>query len=266
MAMRRDVVVFTGPTIGSAEARKYLDAIYMPPVGQGDLVRAVADHAPCAIVIIDGVFAQRPAVRHKEILWAMAAGISVYGSSSMGAIRAAELAEWGMVGHGLVFRWYRRTALADDADVAVPMAPPELGSVALGEALVDIRLTLKRAERENVIARDCRIFLDQAARSLHFTERSYGQLLSYLHLQPRYAPDAARVEAWLAMARVKQKKADAIGLLRLLASLPAGLSQPPVQPFEMTDAFRFDLECSGLKEEFVRSKVPNAGRDNLAKL
>lgn len=61
--MRDDVVVFLGPTLSATEARKYLEAIYLPPVGCGDVVRAVADYAPSAIVLIDGVFAQRPAVR-----------------------------------------------------------------------------------------------------------------------------------------------------------------------------------------------------------
>ena len=173
--MRRDVIVFVGPTLPVAEARMHLDAIYLPPVSQGDVVRAVLQYAPSALAIIDGEFAQRPAVRHKEILWAMAVGVRVYGASSMGAIRAAELSDRGMVGHGLIFRWYRRTRLADDFDVAVAMAPPELGSFALSDALIDIRLTLRRAERQRIIGRKCRLFLEQGARLLHFTERTYPE-------------------------------------------------------------------------------------------
>ena len=44
-----------------------------------------------AIGIIDGYFERVPSVWHKEILWAMAEGIHVFGSASMGALRAAEL-------------------------------------------------------------------------------------------------------------------------------------------------------------------------------
>ena len=49
--------------------------------------RSIA-HRPRAIGIIDGYFQQVPSVWHKEILWAMAQGVHVFGSASMGALRA----------------------------------------------------------------------------------------------------------------------------------------------------------------------------------
>src|SRR4051794_26348046 len=93
------VVAFIGPTISVDDARAELacECEFRPPVGQGDVTRAVADR-PDVIAIVDGYFERVPAVWHKEILWAMAEGIHVFGSSSMGALRAAELADFGMVG------------------------------------------------------------------------------------------------------------------------------------------------------------------------
>ncbi|ESW62962.1 TfuA-like protein [Mesorhizobium sp. RSR380A] len=251
--MRSDVVVFVGPTIGPIEARAHLNAIYLPPVSQGDVVRAVLKHRPAAIAIVDGEFAQRPAVRHKEILWAMAVGVQVYGASSMGAIRAAELTDQGMVGHGFVFRWYLRTVMADDAEVAVAMAPPEFGSFALGDALLDIRLTLRRAERERIIGRECRLYLEYEAQLLHFTGRSYDQILSIALLGCRYDTQLKDLKGWIALNKVRRKRADAIGLLRLLANLsfPSDGVAPRSRPFEVTEAFLFDLEYSGLLQEFV---------------
>lgn len=242
-----EVVVFLGPTLPAAEARTYLDALYLPPVGQGDVVRAVLQHAPSTIAIIDGVFAQRPAVRHKEILWAMANGVRVYGASSMGAIRAAELDDCGMVGQGFVFRWYRRTRLADDADVAVAMAPPEFGSHALSEALVDMRLTLKKAERDGVIGRKLRMLLEQSARSLHFIERTYAAALSNVDHDPGQKGEIEKLKNWLATGIVRQKKFDAIKLLATLSST-SGPSNAPLKPtiFELTDAFAYDLKYSNL--------------------
>ena len=73
--------VFTGPTLSPKEAEAELDATILPPVSQGDVYR-VALEAPRAIGIIDGYFEQVPAVWHKEILWAMAQGIHVFGSAS----------------------------------------------------------------------------------------------------------------------------------------------------------------------------------------
>ena len=72
--------------------------IYLPPAEQGSVVRAVRAYQPRAIVLIDGSFGKVPAVRHKEILWALAKGIPVFGRASMGALRAAELAGFGMQG------------------------------------------------------------------------------------------------------------------------------------------------------------------------
>jgi hypothetical protein len=246
-----EAIVFLGPTLGAAEARIHLDALYLPPVGQGDVVRAVLTHGPSAIVIIDGVFAQRPAVRHKEILWAMARGVRVYGASSMGAIRAAELNEYGMVGHGFVFRWYRRTRMADDADVAVAMAPLEFGSHALGEALIDIRLTLKKAERNGVIGRKLRVSLEQAARSLHFIDRTYNTIISIVGRDTSAEEEVKNFNSWLSNGRVKQKKIDAIKLLTALSSPTNSIHAPPSDiKFELTDAFAFDLKFSDLYEIF----------------
>lgn len=242
-----DTIVFLGPTMSTAEARRHLDALYRPPAAQGDVVRAVLEHAPSAIVIIDGAFAQQPAVRHKEILWAMAGGVRVYGASSMGAIRAAELHDYGMIGHGFVFRWYRRTVLADDDDVAVPMAPPEVGSYALGDALIDVRLTLKRAQREGVIGGAVRTHLEQRARSLHYLERTYPNILSSIRGDRKSEGLVDKFNTWLTNGIVQQKRSDAIGLLEYLSSSDQSLRDVNKErEFEMTDAFAFDLEYADL--------------------
>src|SRR6185295_3890747 len=93
------VVLFTGPTLSPREACQRLEAVCLPPAAQGDVYRASL-RRPFAIGIIDGYFERVPAVWHKEILWAMSEGIHVFGSASMGALRAAELALFGMIGVG----------------------------------------------------------------------------------------------------------------------------------------------------------------------
>src|SRR5437762_3780307 len=89
------ILVFLGPTLRLAEAQAALDAIYLQPAAQGDIVLAAHAFRPRAMVLIDGLFEDRPAVRHKEILWAMAQGIVVIGAASIGALRAAELSSFG---------------------------------------------------------------------------------------------------------------------------------------------------------------------------
>ena len=48
-----------------------------------------------------------PTVWHKEILWAMAQGIHVFGGASIGALRAAELDVFGMKGIGRIYEDFR---------------------------------------------------------------------------------------------------------------------------------------------------------------
>ncbi|KAF5881978.1 TfuA-like protein [Rhizobium sp. PEPV16] len=250
--MRDDFVVFLGPTLSATEARKYLEAIYLPPVGCGDVVRAVADYAPSAIVLIDGVFAQRPAVRHQEILWAMARGLRIYGAASIGALRAAELAPLGMIGHGLIYRWYRRHPLADDADVTVPMAPVELGSRALGDALIDIRLSLKKAARVGVIERRLRDRLESLARSLHFSERSFARVFAAAENNLSAVDQIAVLKAWLKAGAINQKRNDAVNLLRYLADHKInGLNEPLSFEFELTESFADDMEYCGMLDALL---------------
>lgn len=112
------IVVFLGPSLSAREARGVLpDATFLPPARQGDVYRAVRDRRPRAIALIDGLFATAPAVWHREILWAMGeARVRIFGAASMGALRAAELDSFGMVGIGKVYESYRvgRYAPFDD--------------------------------------------------------------------------------------------------------------------------------------------------------
>src|SRR6185295_18286818 len=119
-----------------------LAAIYLPPVSQGDVYR-LARLGPRAIGIIDGYFDRVPAVWHKEILWALARGIHVFGSASMGALRAAELAAFGMLGVGEIFEAFRDGVLDDDAEVAVAHGQAESGYRATSEAMVNVRATCR---------------------------------------------------------------------------------------------------------------------------
>ncbi|ANL43194.1 UNVERIFIED_ORG: hypothetical protein M2312_003054 [Rhizobium esperanzae] len=242
--MRDDIVVFLGPTLPERQARTYLDAIYHPPVGCADVVRAVAEYAPAAIVLIDGVFGELPAVRHQEILWAIARGVRIYGAASIGALRAAELAPQGMIGHGLIYRWYRRHPLADDADVTVPMAPAALGSRALGDALIDIRLTLKKAERAGVIERRLRCDLETLASGLHFSERSFSRLLlAAAENKPGPAGQIQALKAWVKTSATSRKREDAVNLLTYLAGQKIKIPKkgPPLA-FELTESFSNDME------------------------
>ncbi len=247
--MEGELVVFLGPTLRRAEAAAVLDAVYLPPAEQGSVVRAVRTYSPSAIVLIDGSFATAPAVRHKEILWALAKGVPVFGAASMGALRAAELAAVGMQGHGFIYRWYALTPLADDDEVAVAMSPPEIGAAPLSEALINIRLTLRRALRSGIVTAPERRALETLARETHFVDRSYARLLADARstLPPEFGGALDRLADWLPSGALDRKREDALGLLNRLARYPQlVIRRADTPPFQLTESWAYDLDAAGL--------------------
>src|ERR1051326_4602486 len=103
-------IVFSGPSLPPSKAPVVAGVEWRPPVRQGDLYKAALSR-PALIGVIDGTFELVPTVWHKEILWAMAHGIHVYGAASIGALRAAELDTFGMQGIGRIYEAYRNGAL-----------------------------------------------------------------------------------------------------------------------------------------------------------
>lgn len=215
MSSDASIYVFTGPTLDARDARTRLEAIYLPPVSQGDVYR-VAQMGPWAIGIIDGYFERVPAVWHKEILWAMAQGIHVYGSASMGALRAAELAVFGMEGVGEIFAQYRDGVLEDDDEVAVIHGTAEHGYVAMSEAMVNIRATLAAAADAGVVAPPTAAALAGVAKQLFYPERAYPRLLRDGSDRGLPADELAALERWLPAGRVNQKRVDAERMLRAM--------------------------------------------------
>jgi len=225
-------VVFAGPSLPPAARPSDPALQWRPPVKQGEVYQAALAR-PAIIGIIDGYFEVTPTVWHKEILWAMTQGIHAYGSASIGALRAAELACFGMIGVGRVFAAYRDGILTDDDEVAVLHGPEALGYPAVTEAMVNIRATLERAVADGVVPHALASRLGEIGKALFYKERRWQAIL-------RRAADAglppeplAELAAWLPSHGVDRKRADA---LEMVAAIRAHLSAG-VTP--LTVAFRF---------------------------
>ena len=236
------IFVFMGPTLEVEEARGVLDATYLPPASQGDVFRIVATTDARVVGIIDGNFQEVPSVWHKELLWAMSQGVYVLGAASMGALRATELADFGMVGVGRIFEAYLAGVLEpygdvpfeDDDEVAIVHGPAELGYRPLSEALVDIRCTLDLASREHVVSPASRDRLANLAKSCFYAERSYETLLD-LGASTGCAPrELQSLRDWLPCGRISQKKQDALALLARISALDLGNSKEASFDFQHT--------------------------------
>lgn len=217
-----DIFVFLGPTLSHTEAKSILDAHYLEPARTGDVYR-VAKRKPQVIIIIDGYFDRVPTVWHKEILYAMEQGIHVFGTSSMGALRAAELQAFGMIGKGKIFEDFISGRLEDDDEVAVAHARADDDFQALSVAMVDIRATLQNALTEKVIIQEHHDAMIQFAKSLFYPQRHYQAILQYYEAQPFLGQ--AQFEKWLAENRVEQKRLDAMDTLKQVKQMLSALSE-----------------------------------------
>jgi hypothetical protein len=227
-------VVFVGPTLPPRlrpDGEAFWD--WRPPVRQGELYRAAIER-PTAIGVIDGYFEVVPTVWHKEILWAMAAGIHVFGAASIGALRAAELAPFGMNGIGRIYENFRDSILQDDDEVAVLHGPEELGYPPVTEAMVNMRATFDAAVRDGVLTPDTAARLIAIAKELFYKGRTYQAVLQSAAAE---CPAAALrgFADWLPAGQVDRKRRDADAMLHAIRSLLWANPGPLSVHYELAD-------------------------------
>jgi hypothetical protein len=231
-----NAIVFAGPTIERSETGIEFDEDWRGPAAQGDVYLAALER-PAAIGIIDGYFESIPAVWHKEILWAMSQGIHVFGSASIGALRAAELEHFGMRGVGAIFEAYRDGSIEDDDEVAVAHASAEHGFRPGSDAMVNIRATVRRAKDSAIIGDAVAQLLVEIAKALFYPQRSFATILDLAAANGVSSTECARFRAWLPSGRVDQKRIDALAMLHAMRDFLAGGPQP------MQVSYVFEESC-----------------------
>lgn len=205
-------VVFAGPSISHAEATRDVDVECLPPIERGD-IDALLDRGewPRAIGIVDGKFLHSLSISPKEVLRASDRGIPVYGSSSMGALRAVECAPYGVVGVGRIFEAYNSGWTDQEDEVAVTFDPESLA--ASSQPLISWRLALRDAVDEGHLEEaTADVFLAQAKKT-YFPQRTVRLVLHTLGEQMSVGHKDA-VAAVLRRPEADIKRLDAELLLR----------------------------------------------------
>ncbi|MES5098616.1 TfuA-like protein [Agrobacterium sp. BA1120] len=202
-------IVFVGPSLPKAQDFAAPDIELRPPACQGDVMRALADGAT-AIGLIDGQFAMAAPVWHKELLFALSKDIPVFGAASMGALRAAECAAFGMIGIGKIFEDFASGKRVDDADVALTYCPAELGYPALSIPLVNVDATIDKISDLALLSEATCQTLRDAARKIFFKRRNWKSIADLSGIEFEV------LKPILARCQVDQKKLDAIALLQVM--------------------------------------------------
>jgi hypothetical protein len=167
-------VVYLGMSLTHAEASTMLKARFLPPVRRGDLPQLPSSVK--MVGIIDGVFLSEAAVGHREIIDLLKRGITVVGGGSMGALRAAELQDLGMIGVGQIFEMYRDGIIEGDDEVALVFDPETF--TPLSEPLVNIRHFLSQAVHREVLEAGTASLLLDRVREEYYPRRSFQLLLA----------------------------------------------------------------------------------------
>ena len=202
------IVIFAGPTLSHQEIRTLLPCECLPPASHGSILNLDLN-AVSAIGIIDGYFEGAPSIWHKEILYAIDQGVPVYGASSMGALRAAELDAFGMKGVGQIVKWYLEGEIEDDDEVAILHGPEEVGFAVASEPMVNIRATLNKALNEGVIDSVQHAGLIEKAKSTFYKKRNWLDLLDCC--------ESTEVVEWVNENKIDLKRLDAIAMLEQMA-------------------------------------------------
>lgn len=210
------IVAFAGPSLPERDRPAFPDIDWRPPAEAGDLVRLSADEAS-TVCLIDGYFDHRPAVRHKEILLLLSEGVRIFGASSIGALRAAEMQAFGMIGVGAIFGAYARGTVQGDDEVALIHAGADRDWLPLSIPLVDVRATLCRARRQEIVSREEARALHNAATSIHYVDREWTSVCA----AARRGGGSRPFETWLDKGAVSQKHEDAVACIRAALEKPA---------------------------------------------
>lgn len=253
------IVAFTGPTL---EAGMVIDALgtgsstcrVLGPACQGDIIRACRLGAEF-VLLIDGYFQSVPAVSHKEILWALSRGVHVLGAASMGALRAAELHTYGMIGVGSIFESFRDGVLVRDDEVAVAHSTAEYGHRSMSEALVNVRATMSAAESAGAVNAEDAVTVVTHAAAMFYPDRNWPAILRQTQGILDASASARLADFLRSGGRVDEKRTDAVALIdhvRKLTGAPASSSRVN---FNLQHTVWFD-KIYRTAGEFVSSASP----------
>ncbi|ANN17129.1 hypothetical protein SD37_16755 [Amycolatopsis orientalis] len=208
------VHVFLGPTLSAERARAIVpDVVVHPPIRHLDVLRLDLE-AGDTVAVVDGLFFQTAAVRHKELLWLLDQGVRVAGSSSMGALRAAELAPFGMRGVGTVYDAFASGRVDGDDEVAVAHGDAESGWRSFTDPLINIRCAATRAGEAGILTELEAHAVVCHAREMPFTQRKLTRAIQRCHTAGGLGADtAADFQDWAQAHSWDAKAEDAVLLL-----------------------------------------------------
>jgi TfuA protein len=215
--VRSKPVIFLGPSLSREKARKILDADYRLPAKKGDLLQLILKEVDI-VGLVDGYFLQDyPPTPIEVYNLVRKRNVKVFGSSSLGALRAVELGKYGMIGIGKIFRLFRDGILESDDEVAVTFTDYTNYK---SEALIDIRYNLFLAKKYKIIDYRTERSILKVSKQTYFPYRTYEDILDKCKL--KYPETNSQVESfrgYILNNKKSLKERDAVRLLKHIKSI-----------------------------------------------
>ena len=215
--VRSKPVIFLGPSLSREKARKILDADYRLPAKKGDLLQLILKEVNI-VGLVDGYFLQDyPPTPIEVYNLVRKRNVKVFGSSSLGALRAVELGKYGMIGIGKIFRLFRDGILESDDEVAVTFTDYTNYK---SEALIDIRYNLFLAQKYNIIDNSTGRSILKVSKQTYFPYRTYEDILD--KCKSKYPEINSKIESfrdYILNNKKSLKERDAVRLLQHMKSI-----------------------------------------------
>ncbi|HXS59394.1 MAG TPA: TfuA-like protein [Candidatus Sulfopaludibacter sp.] len=204
-------VIFLGPTLSTEKAKEILDADYRSPAKKGDFLQLIQSNVKI-VGLIDGYFLQDYPPTPIEVYNLLRKkDVVVYGSSSLGALRAVELKKFGMIGIGKIFELFLRGVVDSDDEVAVTFTEY---SRYKSDALIDIRYNLFLAKKNNIIDINTKKNILKIAKKTYFPYRRYNDIIDETKKTfPALKKQIEYFEEYLIKNKKSLKEIDAVKLL-----------------------------------------------------
>lgn len=168
-------ILFAGPSISGLE-KHTIGYEIKPPISRGNLESLIhSSHSPNKVLIIDGVFGADMSVTPMECRKLIEAGWTLFGCSSMGALRASELYSVGMIGLGKIYDLFRAGIVDNDSELAVCFLPLNFKEITI--SLIHLRFVLFMGS-DLKIQNEIKVELFRKAESIFFMDRYIDTLVS----------------------------------------------------------------------------------------
>lgn len=215
--VRPKPVIFLGPSLSREKARKILDADYRLPAKKGDILQLILKEVNI-VGLVDGYFLQDyPPTPIEVYNLVRKRNVKVFGSSSLGALRAVELGKYGMMGIGKIFRLFRDGILESDDEVAVTFTDYTNYK---SEALIDIRYNLFLAQKYKIIDNTTGRSILKVSKQTYFPYRTYEDILDKCRLKyPEIGYQLESFRDYILSNKKSLKERDAVRLLKYIKSI-----------------------------------------------